>query len=135
RLRIVDRGADTRGFEPRGELGAAGRAHGVVVIDVVRAGELDGPDQTAPDRRPVAGRVRATLVVPGVQVAELDPEDRRLDLVEAAVEADLVVQVAAPAAVRAQHAQPLADRGVGRRHHAAVAGAAQVLGRVEAETG
>ena len=54
-------------------------------------------------------------------MTELDAKDGRLDLVEPAVEADLVVHVAAAAAVRAQHAQPLGDGRVGRRHHAAVA--------------
>src|SRR5579871_6816335 len=63
------------------------------MIDVVEAGSLEGdldPVQSY-ERIVVTARDRSPRLRPAGQVPELDAQDRRLDLVEAAVEPDLCV--------------------------------------------
>jgi hypothetical protein len=64
---------------------------------------------------------------------QLHAEDRRLDRVEPAVDADHLVVVPRLHAVDAEQFQRLRDVVAGGREEAAVAGAAEVLGRIEAE--
>ena len=67
-----------------------------------------------------------------VQRAELDAQQRGLQLVEARVVADLVVVVLDARAIVAQHPQPFGERRVVGGHGAAVAERAEVLARIEA---
>ena len=66
-------------------------------------------------------------------MAELDAQDGGLEGVEPGVEADFLVVVLGFHAVDAQAFQDMGQGLVGGGHHAAVAEAAQVLRRVEAE--
>ena len=69
---------------------------------------------------------------PLVEMAELDPQHRGLDLVEPAVHPLHAVLVLGLLAVVAEHAHPLGHLGVVGHHHAGVAVGPEVLGRVEA---
>ncbi len=69
----------------------------------------------------------------GAELRQPGPEDRRLQLVEAAVHAALVVVVAARLPAVAEPAQAIGERAIVGGDRAAVAQRAQVLGRVEAE--
>jgi hypothetical protein len=69
------------------------------------------------------------------QPTQLDRQQGGLDLVQAAVPADLVVHVLLGRPVVAQRAEPVGDVRVRRRHGTAVAEGAQVLPRVEAPGG
>ena len=94
-----------------------------------RGGEVhEGPREALPVDVGDVG----TTDVPRVEPGELDREDRRLELVEAAVEAALGVDVALRRAVVAQAAQAVGQGGVVGRHGAAVSERAEVLARVEA---
>jgi hypothetical protein len=66
---------------------------------------------------------------------QTDAQDGRLQLVQAAVDPVVDVQVALGLAVDAQQPHPLDQCGVRAGHGAAVAQRAQVLRRVEAERG
>ena len=86
-----------------------------------------------PKHRVISLRHRAPLLVPAVDVLQLHAENGSLEPVHARIPADLVVVVAAPHPVLAQHSQALGNLiGVGR-HHAGIARRAQVLGGIEAE--
>ena len=81
----------------------------------------------------VAGRVGLSGRRPGVEVRQLDPQDRRLDRVEPAVDADQLVVVPRLHAVDAEQLERFGDVVAGRRQEAAVADPAEVLGGIEAE--
>lgn len=65
---------------------------------------------------------------------KLDPQDRRLDRIEPAVESDFGVMVVAGVAVDSQAAQLLAEVRVIGGQHAAVTRTTEVFGRKETET-
>src|SRR3984957_11242578 len=75
----------------------------------------------------------ATSVGPRVEVGQLHPQDRGLQLVEATVVADLLVADLVVGAVEAQHSRALRDLGIGGGDHASVAEAPEVLGGEEGE--
>ena len=75
----------------------------------------------------------AALRVPRFDVAQEDPQERRLERVEARVVADVLELLLRPRAVEAQHPQPLGERSVVDGDQPAVAKREQVLGREEAE--
>ena len=73
----------------------------------------------------------AAMLVPGIEPWQLDAQEGRLHLVEPRIEAALQVHVFHPAAVVAQHAQPLGQLGIVGGDRAAVAEGAEILGRKE----
>ena len=75
----------------------------------------------------------AAPVGPLVEMRQLHAQDRRLELVQARVVADLLVVDLVARAVEAQDARLFGDPLVGGDDHAAVAEAAEVLGREERE--
>ena len=87
-----------------------------------------------PGRLVVAAR-RAAALAPGVEVRQLEPQQRRLQLVEARVVAHQLEALLVARAVEAQHPHALGDLVVRARHRAAVAEAAEVLGGEEGEAG
>jgi hypothetical protein len=79
-----------------------------------------------PPGRPARG-------APAVELRELHAQDRRLQLVQPRLPADLLVRLLVPRAVEAQPAHAVGQRGVARRHRAAVAERPERLRRVERE--
>ena len=97
-------------------------------------GRRDGEfDVGVGEQAVVGGRMRAPLHIPLVEKAQLDAQDRRLNLVHARVEAELLVVVALFRAVVAKQAQPARQLGIGGGDRTALAVGAQILGEVEAE--
>ncbi len=130
---VVNGGADAAGVEDLPHAVARGQPDDVKVVDAAR------PVQRRLDALNPAER-RAVLVcdppprrVPSVEVPQLYPEDGRLHRIEAAVEADRSMLILFARAAVAQHRDPLGEIGPRRRHRPAVAGSAEVLGRIEAE--
>ena len=70
-----------------------------------------------------------------VEVRQLGPQDCRLNLVQAAVHADLVADVVLLPAVLAQRGDADGERRVGNGDGPAIAKRAEVFGRIEAEGG
>ena len=105
--------------EVPGRVGALGRDREARVVAEPRGG--------------VRAPGGATALAPRVHVRELDAQGGGLQLVEAAVVADLREGLLVRRAVEAQRAHPLGQRGVVGRDRAAVAQAAEVLRRVEGE--
>ena len=101
-----------------------------------RVGALGGDREARVVAEPRGG-VRApggaAALAPRVHVRELHAQRGGLQLVEAAVVADLREGLLVRRAVEAQRAHALGQRGVVGRDRAAVAQAAEVLGRVEGE--
>src|SRR5579863_9993050 len=81
----------------------------------------------------ICGRVAAPQPVPLVQMAQLYPQDSRLNLVQPAVPADFLAAVLVTGAVIAQGTEALRKLlGIGY-NHAAVAPCSQILAGIEAE--
>ena len=132
--RVINRRGDAFGGEvPHDRVPA--RAENRVLVKHVRAPWGFGRQRDRKFREPlrVPPGDPAPCRVPGVDPRQLGAQNRRLELVEAAVVAELGVVIALAAAVVPQAADALGDRvGIGR-DQAAVARAAEILARVEAE--
>src|SRR5919108_5164527 len=126
--------ADPTGLERRRQLVGPGVADDVEVPGglAARAREVD---QLAQARRLVVGGGAPAALGPAVEVRELDPQDRRLELVEPGVVADQLEGLLVARAVEAQHADGLGELVVARRDRPAVAERAEVLRREERERG
>ena len=104
------------------------------MIDVAGAGQLAGQDQgQAREPARVAVGQGAAAVVHRVEPAQEHAADRRLDVVEAQVEADLGVDVLVEPPVIAQAPAARGDVVVVGDEQAAVAHHGEVLRRVEGE--
>ena len=73
------------------------------------------------------------MVVPAVEMAQLDAQHSCLQGVESRVDSDLTMEVALVGAVLAQGAQTFGEVGVRGDDHSRIAERAQILGRVETE--
>src|SRR4051812_30379628 len=133
---IVDRGRDAGALQRRAQRVALVGSNDVLMIGVHDAVRDDGRrDDLARQLSIVmAGDGPAPIVVSG-EVAQLDAQNRRLQLVESAVEAGDVADVAILPAVLAQPTHLLRERGVAGGDGAAVSDRAEVLRRIEAERG
>src|SRR5947209_18006490 len=78
-------------------------------------------------------RDRAPSLVFTIEMTELHAEDRRLQLVEAAVPSTRFAHIALLPAVLAQEPDAFRDRRIAGHDHTAVADRAEVLRRIEAE--
>ena len=134
RNRIVDQRADAGLVERRHQFGATPGAHDVEMPH--RLGPLrDARQAEARNARKlviVAGGQPAAVLVPGIEPRQLGAQEGGLHFVEPRIEAALQVHVLHPAAVVAQHAQPLGQPGIVGRDRAAIAEGAEILGREEA---
>src|ERR1700722_3524055 len=79
----------------------------------------------------VLQRIGASAFVPSVQMGQPHPQERGLQLVEAAVGPDLEGEVSFIGPVVAESSHPGDDGGVVARHHPAITKSTQVLARVE----
>ena len=116
-----------------------------IVGDVLGADDVDVPGGARTGRRarerdelPESGplvvrRGCAPAPRPGVELGQLDAEERRLNLVQARVVADELPRLLVPGAVEAQHPRELGDLLAGSGDRAAVPETAEILGREEAE--
>ena len=135
RERIVHRVADPLLLQVLLQIIAALRPDRVLVVDAL----VVPVDHRRPhigeilERRVVVLRVLPTRRAPPREMRQLRQEHRRLQRVEAAVEADFIVIVGRGRAMRAQLEEPRRDRVVLAHHHAAVAVAAEVLRGEEGE--
>ena len=123
-----------RSASPAASSSARSAAHDVQMPG--RLGAVRGRrqrDELAEAGLLVVARGGAAPVGPAVERRQLDAQDRRLQLVEARVVADVLVGHLVVRAVEAQHPRRLRDGVVVRRDRAAVAEAAEVLGGKEAE--
>ena len=136
RRRVVDRAGHAAGVEVVAQGVALGRADDEEVVDVVAVGRRRGGQRSrllsASAARSAAAASRRRWFQ-SVEVAQLDLEDRRLQRVEAVGAGGQLVVVAGALAVRAQQPHLGVELGVVGDQGAAVAPAAEVLGRVEAE--
>ena len=99
-----------------------------------RAGANLGQRQPAAGQQAVVlGRDAAAARVFSVQMAQLHAQDRSLELVQPAVEAGDVTDVALPPAVFPQQPHAFRQPGVTRDHRAPVPERPQILGRIKAE--
>ena len=131
---VVDEGADAAVAKAGSEAIAIGRAHHEEVPGVLAAGQdAQGPHGGVRERAEVVVGDRSP---PNAALGELryaDPQDRGLELVEAAVDPGERMASILAAAVDAQHPHALDDLRIRGDHGAAVAERREVLGRVEAE--
>ena len=135
RQRVVHLVADPARLEVREQRLAAFGPDGVLVEDVL-VGRIDrrrGHAGQAGERLGVLRGDFAPAGAPRGQVRQLGEQHRRLDRVEPAVEADLVVVVLAGAAVQPLAAEAVGQRVILRHHHAAVAPGPEVLRGEERE--
>src|ERR1700761_4813955 len=77
----------------------------------------------------------APVLIPTVNKAQLNAQNRRLQRIEPAIPANLIVVVALPHAVHAKRGCTLGDPGGVGGDHAPFAGRTEVLGGVETEGG
>ena len=135
RRRVVGGAGHAGGLEGGGDFVAPLAARHVEVVDVSKALGHGRAAHVGRQAGVVPGRHLGAPRVPAVDPGEADPQHRRLDLVEARVEADVVEVHLVAAAVEAQQAGHLDELGDAAGHQATVAVAAQALGREEAEDG
>jgi hypothetical protein len=128
----VDEGADAALAQGGHESVAPGVAHHEEVVDrscVVRLSQE--PHSCFRELAAVeAGELAATLGPPG-EVLQADPQDRRLQLVEPAVDPGLVVAVPVALAPVAEPPQPGCELRLAHQEGPPVAEGTEVLGRVE----
>jgi hypothetical protein len=87
----------------------------------------------ARQRRVVAGGDRGSPGVLGIEIAQPDAQDRRLQFIQPAVHAGLGAHVTLAPSILAQRRDPRAQLRIRRRHDAAVAERAEILRGIEAE--
>jgi hypothetical protein len=134
RDRIVDERAHGALVERPLERVAAGMADHEQVVDGARVRRLRRePHPRTLERRAVHGGERAALLGPTGQMAERDAEERGLELVEPAVEAEVLVMVTVLLAAVPELAQGGRERGIVDEDGAAVAESAEVLRGIERE--
>src|SRR5215213_1918102 len=113
---------------------AMSRTYHVEMPDGLHVTGGDGRDHIyAPQQLPVERGMAAAPLRPLVQTPQLDAQERRLERVQAPVEALHDVDVLLPLAVVAQHANRVPESGVAGHDRAAVAERPEVLRLVEAE--
>jgi len=134
--RVHGLAADATRREMGNQRVAPWRAYGVRVIDVANSGQGAWRDHRQPGEQIIVpGRHALPSGNPLVEMAQLDPQDGRLQLVQALLVAYDLVQVLRVLAHVAQHFDAVVEAGVAGRDCAAVAVAAHHLGGVEAEAG
>src|SRR5581483_1680258 len=134
RDRVVDARLDAALAEVRPERVPARRADHVEVVDGGGPPRLGRePDRHAGQRRRVPARQRPPAGVAGLEPPEQDAADRRLDLVEPQVVAQLLMDVLAHAAVIPEAPASRGQLAVTGRDRAAVAEDREVLRGVERE--
>ena len=133
RRRVVQTHLDPLGAQQLGQPVARRVAHREEVVDAGRPGALAQEDELV--REPIAQPlcVAATRRVPGVEVGQLDPQQRRLQPVQPLVVADHDVLALAALAEMAQLPDTSRELSVVGTHRAPVAERAEVLARVERE--
>src|SRR5439155_7543168 len=106
----------------------------LVVDGLTRLRDGDDPDAGITQERAVGGGDFASARIPGIQVTQLDAQDRALQAIHPAVPPDdgVLVFLAGPTMV-AHLAHSIRQLVVGGDHRPGVTAGPQVLSRVEAE--
>lgn len=106
----------------------------VEVPDVATAGRLGRqPQRQAREPLPVAGGQPATRLGPGLEVLQLDAQDRALEGIHPVVESDLIVMIPPLLGVVPQRPQPGGDPVIVRDDRPALAARPEVLAGIKAE--
>lgn len=138
--RVVDRGGDFPRFQKGGE-GISSFSVSTTETDrvlVKHVGGVFGDDRRDNLRHPCEELIvtlggRLPGVGERVQISEFDSENRRLNGVEATVQADLFVPILLTGSVVSQLRHPLVHGRIVRQNSAAVSVTTQILGREEGQ--
>ncbi|OQA91087.1 MAG: hypothetical protein BWY25_03289 [Chloroflexi bacterium ADurb.Bin222] len=132
--RIVDERADPLLTQKGAQGFPLGRADDVEMVDVAAVWRIKGQLQPGiAQQSSIVLRERAATRVPRLQVAQFDPQNRRLKLIQTAVEALDVTDVAFGPAVFPQQVHSLCEFWIVGDDGAPIAIRPEVFGGIEAE--
>ena len=132
--RVVHPASDSLGFEERLKRVAVLHPRRILMVNVIVPVEFHGRMHQIQkvafgEKQSVTIRDNPSFFVPFFEMSQPDAQDRRLQGIQTAVEADLIVEIRRPRAMHAKFSQAIRKPVVVRGQHSAVPVAAEILRR------